>query len=68
MFIFSVLDETQRAKAFVLWGPKVHAARFPALAGPHPVPWSPCGRGVVTRGCLGPGSAAGVWGQALGQL
>lgn len=63
MFIFSVLDETQRAKAFVLWGPKVHAAHFPALAGPHLVPWSPCGWGR-----LRPSSAAGVWGQALGQL
>lgn len=67
-FIFSVLNETQRAKAFVFRSPKVHAAGFSALARPRPVPRSPCGRGGAARGSLRPGSAAGVWGDALGQL
>lgn len=68
MFIFSVLNETQRAKAFVLWSPKIHAPRFPALARPSPVPWCPRGWGVAAGGGLGPGPAAGVRGEAWDEL
>lgn len=68
MFIFSVLDETQRAKALVFGSSKVHAACFPALAGPRPVPWSPCSLREAARGGFTPSSVAGVRGETLEQL
>lgn len=68
MFIFSVLDETQRAKALVFWSPKIHAASFSALACPRPVPWSPRGLGQAARWGLTPSSVARMWGGTLGEL
>lgn len=68
MFVFSVLDETQRAEAFVFWSPEIHAAGFSALAGPRPVPWSPCGLREAAGGSLGPGSMARMCGETLDEL
>lgn len=58
MFIFSVLEETQCAKALVFGSPKIYAASFSALACPRPVPWSPCGLREAARGDLVPSSVA----------
>lgn len=68
MFIFSVLDETQRAKALVFGSPKIHATSLPALARPRPIPWSPCGLRKAARGGLAPSSAAGMGGETLDEL
>lgn len=68
MFIFLVLEETQRAKALVFWSPKVHAASFSALARPCPVPWSPGGLSEAARGGFVPSSVARMWGETLDEL
>lgn len=68
VFIFSVLDETQRAKALVFGSPKIHATSFPALARPRPIPWSPCGLRKAARGGLAPSSVAGMGGETLDEL
>lgn len=68
MFIFSVLDETQCAKALVLRSSKVHAACFPALACPCPVPWSPCSLREAARGGFTPSSVARMGGETLDEL
>jgi hypothetical protein len=68
MFVFSVFDETQRAKALVFWSPKIHAASFPALACHWPVPWSPCCLGEAARGGVVSSSVARVRGETLDEL
>lgn len=67
-FVFSVFDETQRAKALVFWSPKIHAASFPALACHWPVPWSPCCLGEAARGGVVSSSVARVRGETLDEL
>lgn len=68
MFILSVLDETQRAKALVFGSPKIHAASFPALARPCPVPGSAWGLRRAARGGLVPSSVARMGGETLDEL
>lgn len=68
MFIFSVLDETQCAKALVFGSPKIDAASLPALACPCPVAWSPCGLREAARGGLTPSSVARMGGETPDEL
>lgn len=68
MFVFSVLDETQCAKALVFWSPKIHAASFSALAGPRPVPRSPCSLRQAASGGVISSSVARMRGGAPDEL
>lgn len=68
MFIFYVLDETQRAEALVFWSPKIHAAGFSALARPSPVAWSPCSLREAARGGLASSSVVRMRRRTLGEL
>lgn len=68
LFIFSVFEETQRAKALSFWSPKIHAASFSALACPRSVSWSSCCLGKAARGDVISSLVARVWGETLDEL